>query len=142
MRIVAFAGLARAGKTTAAEMFADWCTRHGLNPVRMSFAEDLKKAAAYLRISKEKPLQGTRGVDGRIIVRSARKPACDIGSVPSLQIGGAREIESNAFVHAKWIGVPEPAHTSHLRHGSPKLANLIWYGSLSPLRCLIKRRSR
>jgi len=53
MRIVAFAGLARAGKTTAAEMFADWCTRHGLNPVRMSFAEDLKKAAAYLRISKE-----------------------------------------------------------------------------------------
>lgn len=53
MRIVAFAGLARAGKTTAAEIFAEWCTRHGMQPVRMSFAEDLKKAAKWLKISKE-----------------------------------------------------------------------------------------
>ena len=54
MKIIAFAGLARGGKTTAAEYLELWCRQHDLNPIRCSFADPIKKAAKRLGIDKEK----------------------------------------------------------------------------------------
>jgi hypothetical protein len=54
MIVVAFAGLARGGKTTAANFLAQWCLEHGLTPVVCSFASALKKAAARVGIDKER----------------------------------------------------------------------------------------
>jgi hypothetical protein len=60
--IVAFAGLARGGKTTAANYLFDWCKEHGLNPVRMSFAKPMKDAAERLGLSKDKDPKKYRAV--------------------------------------------------------------------------------
>lgn len=53
MRIVAFNGLARGGKTTCAEILEKWCVRHGMHPIRCSFADPMKKAARYVGLSKD-----------------------------------------------------------------------------------------
>ncbi len=62
MIIVAFAGLARGGKTTAANYLFDWCKEHDLNPVRMSFAKPMKDAAERLGLSKDKDPKKYRAV--------------------------------------------------------------------------------
>lgn len=54
MRIIAFNGIARGGKTTCAEFMEDWCNRHDMQPVRCSFADPMKKAAGFLGLSKDK----------------------------------------------------------------------------------------
>ncbi len=54
MIIVAFAGLARGGKTTAANHLAKWCLDHDLKPIICSFAASLKNAAKRAGIDKEK----------------------------------------------------------------------------------------
>lgn len=53
MKVIAFAGLARGGKTTAADALEKWCHEHDMNPIRCSFADPIKKAAKRLGISKE-----------------------------------------------------------------------------------------
>lgn len=62
MIIVAFAGLARGGKTTAANYLYDWCLEHGLNPIRMSFAKPMKDAAARIGLTKDKDPKKYRAV--------------------------------------------------------------------------------
>lgn len=54
MIIIAFAGIARSGKTTAANLVAEWAKDKNLNPVICSFAGPIKRAAAYLGITKDK----------------------------------------------------------------------------------------
>lgn len=54
MIIIAFAGVARGGKTTAARCLHSWCLDRNMNPTICSFASPIKKAAAYLGITKEK----------------------------------------------------------------------------------------
>lgn len=53
MIVVAFAGLARGGKTTSAQMLRDWCNQHGMDARICSFAELMKKAAVRIGLSKE-----------------------------------------------------------------------------------------
>ena len=53
MIVVAFAGLARGGKTTTANLLANWCLEHSLSPTIMSFAEPMKLAAKRLGLDKE-----------------------------------------------------------------------------------------
>jgi hypothetical protein len=48
LQIVAFGGLAKAGKTTAVNTIAKWCVENGFTPQRLSFAGPLKKAAAAI----------------------------------------------------------------------------------------------
>jgi hypothetical protein len=60
--IVAFAGLARGGKTTAANYLFDWCKEHGLSPVKVSFAKPMKDAAERLGLSKDKDPKKYRAV--------------------------------------------------------------------------------
>lgn len=54
MVVVAFAGLARAGKTTLANELAASCQRHDVTCQVMSFAQPLKEAAAACGITKDK----------------------------------------------------------------------------------------
>lgn len=54
MRIFAFAGLARAGKTTAAHHLAHWCAEKRMTPILASFAGPMKKAAARVGLDKER----------------------------------------------------------------------------------------
>lgn len=54
MIIIAFAGLARGGKTTAANAVHRFCTEHDMDPVICSFAAPMKKAAERLGIDKER----------------------------------------------------------------------------------------
>jgi len=51
--IVAFAGVARGGKTTAARLLHDWCMDHDLKPIIMSFAQPMKEAAKRIGLSKD-----------------------------------------------------------------------------------------
>ena len=53
MRIIAFAGLARSGKTTAARILDRWCRQHHMIPVQCSFAGPMKKAAERIGLSKD-----------------------------------------------------------------------------------------
>lgn len=53
MVVVAFAGLARGGKTTCARMFKTWCDKHGLDATICSFAEPMKAAARRIGLSKD-----------------------------------------------------------------------------------------
>lgn len=53
MKVIGFAGLARGGKTTAANFLCDWCLDHGMIPFRMSFADPMKKAAKRIGLTKE-----------------------------------------------------------------------------------------
>lgn len=53
MRIIAFNGLARGGKTTCAEILEEWCSHHLMNPIRCSFADPMKKAARRIGLSKD-----------------------------------------------------------------------------------------
>lgn len=62
MKVIAFAGLARAGKTTAAKMASKWCIANGYNPVIMSFAEPMKRAAARIGLSKDDDPEKYRSV--------------------------------------------------------------------------------
>lgn len=54
MIVIGFAGLARGGKTTAAQFMSDWCTQHGMKPRLYSFAQPMKRAAKRLGLDKEK----------------------------------------------------------------------------------------
>lgn len=54
MIVIGFAGLARGGKTTAAQYLRDWCQEHDLDPVIYSFAAPMKRAAKRLGIDKNK----------------------------------------------------------------------------------------
>lgn len=53
MLVIGFAGLARGGKTTAAQFMHQWCMDHGMNPLLYSFAQPMKRAAKRLGLSKE-----------------------------------------------------------------------------------------
>lgn len=54
MRIIAFNGIARGGKTTCAEFMEKWCNLHGMKPIRCSFADPMKRAAARIGLSKDR----------------------------------------------------------------------------------------
>ena len=53
MKVIAFAGLARAGKTTAARIVAQMYSEMGYKVDLMSFAEPMKRAAARIGLSKD-----------------------------------------------------------------------------------------
>jgi hypothetical protein len=54
MKVIAFAGLARAGKTTAANILAEIYTKNGHDVRIMSFAEPMKRAAKRIGLDKDK----------------------------------------------------------------------------------------
>lgn len=53
MIVIAFAGLARGGKTTSAQYMKKWCNSHGLDATICSFAEPMKAAARRIGLSKD-----------------------------------------------------------------------------------------
>ncbi len=53
MYIIAFGGVARAGKTTAASAASEVVFEMGMTPRMMSFAQDLKAAAARIGLTKD-----------------------------------------------------------------------------------------
>lgn len=54
MKIIAFAGLARSGKTRSCDLMEKWAKDNGYRVVRMSFAGPLKDALKRAGITKEK----------------------------------------------------------------------------------------
>lgn len=52
MQIVGFGGLAKAGKTTAANILAEWAFNRGYHVVMDGFAQPLKKASAIMGFHK------------------------------------------------------------------------------------------
>ena len=53
MHVIGFAGLARGGKTTAAQFMYKWCMDHGMNPMLYSFAQPMKRAAKRIGLDKD-----------------------------------------------------------------------------------------
>jgi len=55
LQIIGFGGVAKAGKSTAADELAKWCVENGCTPKIMSFAGALKRAAATIGAEKGGP---------------------------------------------------------------------------------------